>query len=72
MQMTANHLTCLRLDCRWAPDENREHYALYTGCQLPLCSTNLYNPPLLQPNYVVTIYIYCYFVLVTIELSCEM
>ncbi len=31
-------------------------------CAQPTCIT----PPLLQPNYVVTIYIYCYFVLVTI------
>jgi hypothetical protein len=50
MQVTVKHLPCLRLDCRWGPDENRGHYTLYTGCPLPLYTINPYSSPILLPG----------------------
>jgi hypothetical protein len=65
-----NHIPCLRLDCRWAPDKNREH-ALCSLYRLP--SSLVFNkilfptptPPIINPTITVyhvmeiIMYIYC-------------
>jgi hypothetical protein len=44
------HLPCLRFNCRWTPDKNREHYALYAGCPLPLHNIDPHNLLIPPPN----------------------